>query len=105
VFPVVEKRVANGNGQERVRVWQFSLRGPGGRRLVRATEHLAELTVLEKLILDGTQVTDTGLEGIASLESLKELHIRRTKVTPHAVARLWEQRPELRVTMLATTNS
>jgi tRNA A-37 threonylcarbamoyl transferase component Bud32 len=49
------------------------------------------------LAANDTQLTNAGLEAVGRIASLRELQIRHTKVTPDAVAKLKQRRPELNI--------
>jgi hypothetical protein len=53
-------------------------------------ELVGEITSLEELNLDGTQVTDAGLRHLHGLKNLKLIFLRRTKVTKIAGDKLRE---------------
>ena len=60
-------------------------------------EHLSGLVNLEYLNLYGTKVTDKSLPHLAGLKSLERLYVWETGVTDEGVARLQEQRPNLKI--------
>jgi hypothetical protein len=64
----------------------------------RDLAQIGRLGHLLRLDLAGTQVTDAGLDHLASLPQLRQLNVSGTAVTPDAVARLRESLPNLRVT-------
>ncbi|KAA5541448.1 protein kinase [Roseiconus nitratireducens] len=55
------------------------------------------LRQLRELQLSHTKVTDTDLERVAMLDSLRLLAIRNTQITPKAIGDLQRARPELKV--------
>jgi hypothetical protein len=59
--------------------------------------HLLGLTVLQKLWLDGTTVSDDALATLVQLQSLRELHISETKITADGVTRLSAMLPRCRI--------
>jgi hypothetical protein len=59
--------------------------------------HLGQLSELQFLSLDDTQVTDAGIASSTGLRGLKFLKISRTKVTDNGVAELRKSLPHLRV--------
>jgi hypothetical protein len=69
-------------------------------RRVRITDdglgHLATLTNLEYLRLDGTEVTDAGLAQLKPLTKLKQLTLHRTYVTVAGVAKFRQDLPNLK---------
>ena len=52
---------------------------------------------LQQIVLNDTQVTDTGLEQLNGLTSLEELGLATTPVTNAGVAKLKQVLPRLRV--------
>jgi hypothetical protein len=52
---------------------------------------------LETLYLEGTRITDAGLERLASHKKLSFLMVGRTQVTPDGVARLQALLPECHI--------
>ena len=59
--------------------------------------HLLSLTKLEKLWLDHTAVTDEIVPLLAKLESLRELHVDKTSLTPEGIRRLGKLLPACRI--------
>jgi hypothetical protein len=57
-------------------------------------EELERLNELEAIDLQGTGITDAGLDHLRSLKQLRFLVLRRTKVTPAAVERLQQDLPK-----------
>ena len=64
----------------------------GALRALRASPELTHLN-----LYGNTGITDLGLEALAELPSLREVYLWQTGATPPGVARLREQRPDLRV--------
>jgi WD40 repeat protein/serine/threonine protein kinase/Leucine-rich repeat (LRR) protein len=60
-------------------------------------EHVASLKQLQSLDLTDNKITDTGLEHLESLENLQELYINGTKVTAAGVARLQKALPDCEI--------
>ena len=58
---------------------------------------LSRLRYLESLNLTGTRVTDKTLEVLRGLPLLKQLYLWQTAISPAAIARLQQARPQLRV--------
>jgi hypothetical protein len=57
---------------------------------------LGQLSDLQFLSLDGTQVTDAGLAHLKGLNGLKWLKLTKTSVTDAGVAKLRESLPDLK---------
>jgi hypothetical protein len=53
-----------------------------------ALEHLRDLSLLQKLQLDGTLITDAGLIDLQGLKSLRHLSVAHTKVTERGLDQL-----------------
>ena len=60
-------------------------------------EHLKGLTALQRLNLNGTQLTDAGLEHLKGLTRLQRLALRNTKVTDAGVTRLQQALPNCKI--------
>ena len=71
---------------------------PEPERLQNVLKHLAKLTRLTQLNLEGTRVSDTGLKSLQGLPRLASVNLRRTKVTGSGVRALQEARPGIQVT-------
>ena len=63
----------------------------------QALTHLVRLKKLETLELDGTSITDDGVKTIAGIRSLKSLSVQGTNVTEHGLEELARLRPDLQV--------
>jgi hypothetical protein len=62
--------------------------------------HLERLTRLEKWLgLDGTQVTDRGLERLVNLKRLRALNVRFTPVTPNGARLLQKALPKTEISV------
>ena len=59
--------------------------------------HLSGMTKLETLWLDETAVSDEAIAPLARLESLRELHIAKTKITVDGFKRFGELLPRCRI--------
>jgi hypothetical protein len=60
-------------------------------------KHLAKMTDLQKLILSSTKITDAGLPELAKLKKLVSLWVDNTKVTKRGVLLLKKDLPKLDV--------
>lgn len=60
-------------------------------------KHLAGLSGLKELNLQGTKVTDAGLKHLTALTSLETLSLGKTQVTPGGVAQLQKALPQCKV--------
>ncbi len=60
-------------------------------------EHLKGLTSLKGLYLDDTQVTDAGLAHLKGITSLQTLWLNRTQVTDAGVKKLQEALPQCKI--------
>ncbi|XP_029003667.1 uncharacterized protein si:ch73-173p19.1 isoform X2 [Betta splendens] len=69
----------------------------------QGVQHLATMTRLKKLSLSNTQVTDAGLPSLRGLQELQDLCLDRTAVTSRGVAALITCLPHLQVLGLAST--
>jgi hypothetical protein len=56
---------------------------------------LRSLPALDTLMLMSSQITDDGMEELATLPNLRVLYVRRSSVSPEARARLLSSRPQL----------
>ncbi len=56
--------------------------------------HLAGLTQLRDLCLQGTQITDAGLKHLAGLTQLRELHLENTQIMDDGVKKLRQALPK-----------
>jgi hypothetical protein len=65
-------------------------------------KHLADLTELQKLSLEGTHVSDEGLKSLAKLSKLETLNLSDTKVTDEGMKELTKL-PKLQTVMLYNT--
>jgi len=66
--------------------------------LAEIVPHLAAMPNLVSLELEGSLITDAGLDEVATLRHLESLDVEYTKVTDEGVARLRARLPALQVT-------
>ena len=63
----------------------------------KGVEYLKKLTKLQALDLAFTAVSDAGLEPLKKLEKLQSINLARTKVTPEGVVGLQKALPKAKI--------
>ena len=89
-FPLTDASLSHISGLkklERVRLEESTITDAG---LV----HLANLPKLRVVSVYKTQISDAGLEHLAKLPAFEELHSGRSRITPEALQRLRQTRPQ-----------
>ena len=64
----------------------------------QAEEQLAQLPCLDYLMVGGDGVTDAGLQHLARLTQLRELHLFHANVTDEGVTKLQQALPNCKIT-------
>ncbi|HWB00484.1 MAG TPA: hypothetical protein VG713_18455, partial [Pirellulales bacterium] len=80
------------------RIVEINLTGDKDVRGPNVAWWLAEMTDVERLILDETGITDDELPTLESMTGLRQLSLRGTKVTADGVARLKKALPQCEIT-------
>lgn len=65
----------------------------GTRVTDEGLEHLLQLTVLDNVDLTNTAITDAGLETLCKVPTMEFIHVEQTKVTPQGIERTRQALP------------